>query len=111
MLGVGRPRTTLDGTKAIRAVHCVGKRRPRSRTKPPLAFKGGNALRFVYGNLRGTLDLDFTADESFPDDEGSVRSKMDTALATGEHRFGVKLKCQRVRRNASGKTRPCPRFR
>jgi len=31
-----------------------------------LAFKGGNALRFVYDNLRSTLDLDFSADFTKP---------------------------------------------
>jgi hypothetical protein len=32
-----------------------------------VAFKGGNALRFIHGNLRSTLDLDLSAEGDFPD--------------------------------------------
>ncbi|MFO0809848.1 MAG: nucleotidyl transferase AbiEii/AbiGii toxin family protein [Gemmataceae bacterium] len=63
-----------------------------------LAFKGGNALRFVYGNRRGTLDLDFTADGPLPDDEGQVRAALDVALRRAGTSFGVKVKCQAVKR-------------
>jgi len=64
-----------------------------------LAFKGGNALRFVHGNLRSTLDLDFTADKSFPDDEKKIRGLLDASLKGAVRRFGVKARCQRVKRN------------
>jgi predicted nucleotidyltransferase component of viral defense system len=31
-----------------------------------ISFKGGNALRLIFQNPRGTLDLDFSADSKFP---------------------------------------------
>jgi predicted nucleotidyltransferase component of viral defense system len=63
-----------------------------------LSFKGGNALRFVYGNPRSTADLDFTADGALPDEEEAIRKTLDQALAQGGKTFGIKLKCQRVQR-------------
>lgn len=73
-----------------------------------IAFKGGNALRFIYGNRRSTLDLDFTADGDFPDDDEEIRRRLDEALRSALPRFRVKARCQRVRRNPPGreKTRP-----
>jgi predicted nucleotidyltransferase component of viral defense system len=45
-----------------------------------VAFKGGNALRFIHGNMRSTLDLDFTAEGDFPDSPDEITRLMDTAL-------------------------------
>ncbi len=73
-----------------------------------IAFKGGNALRFVYGNRRSTLDLDFTADGPFPDDAEQIRARLDEALRSALPRYRVKARCQRLRRNPPGhdKVRP-----
>lgn len=64
-----------------------------------LTFKGGNALRFVYGNRRTTLDLDFTALTTFPDDPTAIRGMLDEALAIVSSKSSVKLRCQAVKRN------------
>lgn len=73
-----------------------------------IAFKGGNALRFVYGSRRSTIDLDFTAEGSFPDDDGLIRARLDGALRSALPQHRAKARCQRVRRNPAGrdKTRP-----
>ena len=64
-----------------------------------VAFKGGNALRFIHGNMRSTLDLDFTAEGDFPDSPDEITRLMDTAFRTGERQFEVKARCQSIRRN------------
>ena len=64
-----------------------------------LALKGGNALHFVHGNLRSTLDLDFTAESDFPDNAGAIRGFLDAALKAAERQFQVKARCQSVNRN------------
>lgn len=64
-----------------------------------LVLKGGNALRFIHGNFRGTLDLDFTAEIDFPDDADAIRDLLDSALKRAARRFQVKARCQSVRRN------------
>jgi predicted nucleotidyltransferase component of viral defense system len=74
-----------------------------------IVLKGGNALRFFYKSPRSTLDLDFSIDaEHFMDDEISIREQLDTAIKRAEYRFGIKTKCQRVKRNPSreGAMRP-----
>jgi predicted nucleotidyltransferase component of viral defense system len=73
-----------------------------------VAFKGGNALRFVHGNLRSTLDLDFSADGDFPDNAEAIRLLMDTALKSAEQCYQVKAKSQSCHRMPPGldKTRP-----
>jgi predicted nucleotidyltransferase component of viral defense system len=73
-----------------------------------VAFKGGNALRFVHGNPRSTLDLDFSADGNFPDDVEAIKQLMDTALKTAEQHYRLKAKCQSCHRKPPGldKTRP-----
>jgi predicted nucleotidyltransferase component of viral defense system len=73
-----------------------------------LVLKGGNALRFVHGNSRSTLDLDFTAEGDFPDDGDTIRGHLDGALRGAEHPFQVKARCQSVTRNPKrpGATRP-----
>lgn len=59
-----------------------------------LALKGGNALRFVHGNTRSTLDLDFTAEGDFPDDENAIKGLFNSALKVAERQFQVKSRCQ-----------------
>lgn len=75
-----------------------------------VAFKGGNALRFVYGNRRSTLDLDFTADGVFPDDADQIRARMDDAFRPLLARFRVKARSQRVRRNPPGRDKDRPTY-
>jgi predicted nucleotidyltransferase component of viral defense system len=75
-----------------------------------LSFKGGNALRFVYGSPRSTLDLDFTADTSFPDEPEYIRQVLDRALLQGGNLFGIKLKCQRVERKPPKKKATLPTY-
>jgi predicted nucleotidyltransferase component of viral defense system len=64
-----------------------------------LALKGGNALHFVHGNSRSTLDLDFTAEGDFPDNADEIRLLLDAALRGAERQFQVKARCQSVNRN------------
>lgn len=75
-----------------------------------IVFKGGNALRFIYGNRRSTLDLDFTARGAFPDDDQRIRTQLDNALRFAFTRFRVKAKCQRVRRNPRDLTKTTPTY-
>lgn len=78
-----------------------------------VAFKGGNALRFVHGNLRSTLDLDFSAEGDFPDNSEDIKRLMDTALQTAKQRYQVKARCQSCHRMPPGldKTRPTYRLK
>lgn len=73
-----------------------------------VAFKGGNALRFLHGNLRSTLDLDFSADGDFPDNPDAIKGLMDSALKSTEQRYRVKARCQSCHRLPPrlDKTRP-----
>jgi len=64
-----------------------------------VSLKGGNALRFVYGSPRSTIDLDFTADTSVQDDEKAVEMLVAQATSRAESQHGVKMRVQRVRRN------------
>lgn len=75
-----------------------------------IVFKGGNALRFVYGNRRSTTDLDFTARGAFPDDEKQIRARLDEALRFALSRFRVKARCQRVRRNPRDPSKTMPTY-
>ena len=81
-----------------------------SRLGVQLAFKGGNALRFLHGNDRSTLDLDFTADATLPDDENSIRLALDAALGRAERRHQVKARCQSIRRKPPGTARTRPTY-
>lgn len=65
---------------------------------PRLALKGGNALRFVHGSVRSTIDLDFTAEADFPDNASDIRALLDAALRLGERQHQVKARCQAIRR-------------
>ncbi|MFO0850333.1 MAG: nucleotidyl transferase AbiEii/AbiGii toxin family protein [Gemmataceae bacterium] len=73
-----------------------------------LAFKGGNALRFLFGSPRSTVDLDFTVTGGLPDTEPDLRRVFDDALRTGGRKHGIKVRCQRVHRNppSPAATRP-----
>jgi predicted nucleotidyltransferase component of viral defense system len=76
-----------------------------------LALKGGNALRFVHGNMRSTLDLDFTAEGDFPDAEPAIRALLDGALKRAEQQFQVKARCLSVHRNPRNPARTLPTYR
>jgi Nucleotidyl transferase AbiEii toxin, Type IV TA system len=75
-----------------------------------LTFKGGNALRFVYGHRRSTLDLDFTAVAGFPDEGDAIKSRLNAALPFALSRYRIKARCQRVRRNPPGKDKTWPTY-
>jgi len=64
-----------------------------------LALKGGNALRFIHGNRRSTIDLDFTAEGDFPDDPDSIRGLLNAAFRGALRQYQVKVRCQSVKRN------------
>ena len=76
-----------------------------------IVFKGGNALQFVYGNVRSTADLDFTAEADFPDDKQEIIRLFDAAFKTGLGRYRVKLRCQTIERNPPGLDKTMPTYR
>jgi len=74
-----------------------------------VALKGGNALRLIYQTPRSTKDLDFSVDgNGVPDESEHLREALDRALRRAEQRFGVRAKCQRVKRKprSPNATRP-----
>jgi predicted nucleotidyltransferase component of viral defense system len=73
-----------------------------------VAFKGGNALRFIHGNERSTLDLDFSAEGDFPDSPAEIKGLMEAALRAGERLYQVRARCQSIHRKPPGveKTKP-----
>ena len=75
-----------------------------------VAFKGGNALRFIHGNLRSTLDLDFSAEGDFPDSPEEIKRLMDAALKTSERRYQVKARCQSIHRKPPGHDKTMPTY-
>ncbi len=75
-----------------------------------IAFKGGNALRFIHGNLRSTLDLDFSAEGGFPDSHEEIQRLMDAALRTAERRYQVKARCQSIHRRPPGLDKTFPTY-
>ncbi|GJQ26504.1 MAG: hypothetical protein HBSAPP02_15360 [Phycisphaerae bacterium] len=75
-----------------------------------LIFKGGNALRFVYANRRGTMDLDFTATSALPDDKPSIGLALDSAFVVAFGQFGVKLRYQSAQRNPPGADKHFPTY-
>lgn len=81
-----------------------------SALRDRLAFKGGNALRFLYRNPRGTIDLDFTADAAFPDDPERIRRLLDPPLRRGAERFGVRARVQRLKRDPSAADKTTPTY-
>lgn len=81
-----------------------------SGLKDILAFKGGNALRFIHRNPRGTSDLDFTARDDLPDEEDYLREALNRVLRQGNNIFGIRLKCQRVNRKPPKKKATLPTY-
>lgn len=75
-----------------------------------IAFKGGNALRFVYGNQRSTLDLDFSAEGDFPDSPVTIKNLMDAALKVGERQYQVRARCQSIHRKPPGVEKTMPTY-
>jgi predicted nucleotidyltransferase component of viral defense system len=75
-----------------------------------VAFKGGNALRFVYANLRSTLDLDFSAEAGFPDEPIEIRRLMDAVLKAEVARYRVKARCQTIHRKPPGREKTTPTY-
>ena len=81
-----------------------------SPLKQQLAFKGGNALRFIHRNPRGTIDLDFTAESVFPDDGDEIRRLLNKAFSRTERMFDVKARAQRIKRNPSSQEKTFPTY-
>lgn len=75
-----------------------------------LAFKGGNALRFVFRSRRSTLDLDFSGAAGFPDDADQIRNALDQALRGRWPQFGVRCRCQAVKRNPKNPAATLPTY-
>ncbi len=63
-----------------------------------IVFKGGNALRIMHGNPRGTLDLDFTAVESVPDQEAWFSDHVGAAVSGVPQVRGIKMRAQSIKR-------------
>lgn len=81
------------------------------KLRKAMVFKGGNALRIMYGSSRSTLDLDFTAlPNTLSDDEDALRVDMGTAFDNSFTSFGVKLRCQKVKRNPKSPEATRPTF-
>jgi predicted nucleotidyltransferase component of viral defense system len=76
-----------------------------------IAFKGGNALSFVHGNPRSTVDLDFSAEGDFPDDSGEIRALVDHALKSAQNQFRVKARCQSIHRDPAKLDKTLPTYR
>lgn len=78
--------------------------------RPQLAFKGGNALLFAYGNPRATLDLDFTAEPTFPDDHQEIARNFNIALDKMIARHQIKSRCQSIHRRPPGVDKTTPTY-
>ncbi len=66
----------------------------RSAVGRHLAFKGGNALRFLHGSPRSTVDLDFTVTDVLPDSADALRQLLDATFTIGGQRQGIAVRCQ-----------------
>jgi predicted nucleotidyltransferase component of viral defense system len=87
---------------------CIAK---SGKLRSAIVFKGGNALRIMYGSSRSTLDLDFTAlPDTLSDDEDALREIMNAAFYNSAISFGVKLRCQKVKRNPKSPEATRPTF-
>jgi predicted nucleotidyltransferase component of viral defense system len=75
-----------------------------------LAFKGGNALRFIHGNPRSTVDLDFTADGDLPDDSAKITALLNAGLKSLQARTRVKARCQSIKRKPPGADKTLPTY-
>jgi len=83
--------------------------------KSLLSFKGGNALRIMHENPRGTIDLDFTAQASVPNDLDWFRDQVNDALSyDGLWREpsdrGIRMKILSVTRNPDRSNATFPTF-
>jgi predicted nucleotidyltransferase component of viral defense system len=81
-----------------------------SSTRLHIAFKGGNALRFIHGNPRSTIDLDFTAFGDFPDNSVEIGDLVNAALKSTEGQFRVKARCQSIKRKPPSATKTLPTY-
>ena len=77
---------------------------------PRLAFKGGNALRFVHGNPRSTIDLDFTGEGDFPDDPQEIAGLINVALKSTQGRLLVRARCQSIKRKPPRPEKTLPTY-
>jgi predicted nucleotidyltransferase component of viral defense system len=75
-----------------------------------ITFKRGNALWFIHGNPRGTIDLDFTAEGNFPDEPTEITGLIDAALKSAQNQFRVKARCQSIHRNPSKLDKTFPTY-
>lgn len=103
-LPIGAARRRYAQYVVIRAItaHGIGKQ---------LVFKGGNALRFVYGNPRGTIDLDFTARDDVPDDGEWLRQEIESAVTDATtRRTDYKLRVQSVKRKPTSPAATFPTY-
>lgn len=73
-----------------------------------MAFKGGNALRFVHESPRSTIDLDFSVDGEVEDNKSELRKQINEALTIAARRYGIKLRVQRVERRPADPTKTKP---
>jgi predicted nucleotidyltransferase component of viral defense system len=76
-----------------------------------LVFKGGNALRFIHGNDRSTIDLDFSAEADFPDNPSQIQSMIDDAAARTKQIYQLKARCQSIHRLPPGLDKTMPTYR
>lgn len=67
-------------------------------TNERMALKGGNALRFIFGSSRSTADLDFSSLDDQLDDEGIIRTHINTALRINSARMQYKAACQSIQK-------------
>lgn len=102
--------TTLDEARKRFVQYVVLESVAAAPWSQTVAFKGGNALRFVYRNPRSTVDLDFTAGVGFPDDPEMIRSMLDRAIQHGGRQFGLKLRSQRIRRDPASTEKTMPTY-
>jgi predicted nucleotidyltransferase component of viral defense system len=75
-----------------------------------IAFKGGNALHFIHGNPRSTVDLDFTVDGDLPDDSSEITALLNAALKAIQARTNVKARCQSIKRRPPGADKILPTY-
>lgn len=76
-----------------------------------LVFKGGNALRFVFGSPRSTLDLDFTVStDSLRDDVTMLSDAISRAVAAAARKSGVKIRLQGIERRPKAVAATMPTY-
>lgn len=73
--------------------------------------KGGNALRYFYGSVRSTLDVDLSVVGDWSDDKEEVRTAFEEPLRSTASRHGIELWVQGIRRQpAPGPNRTWPTY-